>query len=119
MHIAQLARELAEEGGVAENIEASETGIGFLCATQPTDSETVFAATVLALLHALSGAPAPVVNKNHVRLEQLASILQGHSGSMPRLSDTGLVKLFRLLRLTRRLVDLQTQRPNDHQERST
>ncbi|MFC4250329.1 hypothetical protein [Sinimarinibacterium flocculans] len=42
---------------------------------------------------------------------KLGTLLRGTaqpgSNAMPRLSDNGLVKLFRLLRLTRRLLDLE------------
>ena len=38
--------------------------------------------------------------------DDLAPLLYG-GGAYPRLSDAGLVKLFRLLRLARRLVDLE------------
>ena len=39
--------------------------------------------------------------------DDLAPLLYG-GGAYPRLSDAGLVKLFRLLRLARRLLDLET-----------
>jgi hypothetical protein len=39
--------------------------------------------------------------------DDLAALLHG-GGAYPRLSDAGLVKLFRLLRLARRLLDLET-----------
>ena len=38
--------------------------------------------------------------------DDLAALLHG-GGAYPRLSDAGLVKLFRLLRLARRLLDLE------------
>jgi hypothetical protein len=38
---------------------------------------------------------------------RLAALLHGHGGSATRLSDAALVKLFRLLRLARRLLDLE------------
>ena len=40
--------------------------------------------------------------------DELAALLHGHGGSATRLSDAALVKLFRLLRLARRLLDLET-----------
>jgi len=65
---------------------------------------------VLTLLHALSAAPAPVTGLDRARLaDDLAPLLHGHGdASGTRLSDAGLVKLFRLLRLARRLLDLGT-----------
>ncbi|MBS0291861.1 MAG: hypothetical protein JSS01_04990, partial [Proteobacteria bacterium] len=58
------------------------------------------------LLQALCAARA-VAGLDHARLaDDLASLLYG-GGAYPRLSDAGLVKLFRLLRLARRLLDLE------------
>ena len=39
--------------------------------------------------------------------DDLGPLLHGHGGLVTRLSDAGLVKLFRLLRLARRLLDLE------------
>jgi ParB family protein of integrating conjugative element (PFGI_1 class) len=120
VHIAQLAHEIADEAGVAGRIVICEEGVGFVCATPSANSEPLFATAVLALLHVLSAANAPLAEQVRLGLgEQLAPLLHGRGSTIPRLSDTGLVKLFRLIRLSRRLVDLQSQRPIDHQERST
>ena len=43
--------------------------------------------------------------------DELAALLHGHGGSATRLSDAALVKLFRLLRLARRLLDLEAGEP--------
>ena len=67
-----------------------------------------FARAVLTLLHALCAAPRPAAGLDGARLaDDLAALLHG-GGAYPRLSDAGLVKLFRLLRLARRLLDLET-----------
>jgi len=67
-----------------------------------------FARAVLTLLHALSAARAPAPGLDRERLaNDLAPLLRG-GGTSVRLSDAGLVKLFRLLRLARRLLDLET-----------
>ena len=110
VHIAQFAREIAEEAAIAEHIESSESGIGFICVTTAicqTKEFPAFARAVLTLLHALSAARSPAPGLDRERLaNDLAPLLRGGGTSM-RLSDAGLVKLFRLLRLARRLLDLE------------
>jgi ParB family protein of integrating conjugative element (PFGI_1 class) len=62
VHIAQFAREIAEEAAVADHIEASVGGIGFVCvapAVGQAKALPAFARAVLTLLHALSAAPPP------------------------------------------------------------
>jgi ParB family protein of integrating conjugative element (PFGI_1 class) len=110
VHIAQFAREIAEEAGVAEQIEPSEGGIGFACVAPPLATRTMppFARAVLTLLHALCAASRAAAGLDRARLaDDLAPLLFG-GGAYPRLSDARLVKLFRLLRLTRRLLDLES-----------
>lgn len=107
VHIAQFAREIAEEAGVVETVEPSDGGVGFACVAPPAArAMPPFARAVLTLLQALCAARA-VAGLDHARLaDDLASLLYG-GGAYPRLSDAGLVKLFRLLRLARRLLDLE------------
>lgn len=120
-HIAQFAREIASEAGVQELIESCESGIGFLC--QPCEASAAadrHARALLALLHVLSAPylPAGLVATGidvSILTEQLAPLFQGvpaatgSEDNMPhRLGDTALVKLFRLLRLARRLRDIET-----------
>jgi hypothetical protein len=81
-HIAQFAREIAEETGLTECIAPVDHGVGFVC--KPP-----------------SGLPADPGRA----VWDLLSLLGGDSP--PVLSDTGLIKLFRLLRLSRRLLDLE------------
>jgi ParB family protein of integrating conjugative element (PFGI_1 class) len=111
VHIAQFAREIAEEAAVADHIEASDGGIGFVCvapAVGQAKALPAFARAVLTLLHALSAAPPSANGLDRARLaDDLAALLHGHGGSATRLSDAALVKLFRLLRLARRLLDLE------------
>jgi len=112
VHIAQFAREIAEEAAVADHIEPRDGGIGFVCiapAVGQAKTLPVFARAVLTLLQVLSAAPAPSTGLDRTRLvDDLGSLLHGHGGMSTRLSDAGLVKLFRLLRLARRLQDLET-----------
>ncbi|OCX96542.1 ParB family protein [Stutzerimonas sp. R40042] len=115
VHIAQFAREIAEEAAVADHIEASDGGIGFVClapAVRQAKALPAFARAVLTLLYALSVAPALATGLDRARLaDDLGPLLHGHGGFGARLSDAGLVKLFRLLRLARRLLDLEAGDP--------
>ena len=90
---------------------ASVGGIGFVCVAPAVGQAKVlpaFARAVLTLLHALSAAPPAANGLDRARLaDELAALLHGHGGSATRLSDAALVKLFRLLRLARRLLDLE------------
>ncbi|MFU4587710.1 hypothetical protein IPC1287_30750 [Pseudomonas aeruginosa] len=113
IHIAQLAREIAEQAELIDCIEAIETGIGFTCsAHQSGVSPPAFGQVVLALLRALSLPHTAAPDQGDMRLEDnLGALLLGggvrDTGALPRLSDNGLVKLFRLIRLARRLLDLE------------
>lgn len=124
VHIAQFAREIADEAGMADWIDDIEHGIGFGCAPN-TDRhdiqrQTPLARAILALLHTLSAPYNP--DSRSARIEtihlvrDLGPLLQGWAqppsiSTSPgiRLSDSGLVKLFRLIRLARRLLELETQ----------
>jgi hypothetical protein len=81
-HIVQFAREIAGEAGLAPCIVPVDDGIGFVCSL-PSRSLADSGRAVLRLLSLLSG-DAP-----------------------PALSDAGLIKLFRLLRLSQRLRDIE------------
>lgn len=113
-HIAQFAREIAEEAQLADCIGASDAGLGFVCLAPRTAAPPPFGRAVLALLQAMGhGAePSAGARRDPFPLETaFGSLLLGSApgavAPMPRLSDTGLVKLFRLLRLARRLLDLE------------
>lgn len=113
IHIAQLAQEIAEQAELIDCIDATETGIGFTCsARQANASPSAFGQVVLALLRALSRPHTMASDPDDRHLDgYLGVLLLGggvrDSGALPRLSDNGLVKLFRLLRLARRLLDLE------------
>lgn len=126
-HVAQFAREIAHEAGLAPCVESVDEGIGFICvrpAGVQGPSPGLFARGVLALLSALSGGYVlkPRATIEGVRLaDDLGPLLLGppparepHAGSA-LLTDAGLVKLFRLIRLARRLIewDSGTVRPID------
>jgi ParB family protein of integrating conjugative element (PFGI_1 class) len=99
IHIAQFAREIAAESALADLVEDRADGIGFACA-EATSELPEGRRAVLALLAALSG-------QSRADLADLPVLLYGHGDSSKRLSDTALVKLFRLLRLARRLLELE------------
>jgi len=126
-HVAQFAREIAHEAGLASCIESIDEGIGFICA-RPADtrdlSPGLFSRGLLTLLSALSGGyvSKPRATSEGVRFaDDLGPILLGPPPARDpradsvRLSDTGLVKLFRLIRLARRLLEWNsgTARPID------
>lgn len=111
-HIEQFAREIADEAGVADCVQASSDGIGFRC-TEWQESLPAAARAVMSLLRALSGQPIAVPEPGGERLAaDLPVLLHGNGQQAPGLSDTALVKLFRLLRLARRLVELDLDRPH-------
>lgn len=127
VHIAQLAREVADEAGLAGQIVPCDDGIGFSCvgdAASVGDREDVrFSRTVLALLHVLS-APYHPQPRSAGRIETLhlasdIGLLLLGSGKAPtseaqrarRLDEEGLIKLFRLVRLARRLIEQDASEP--------
>lgn len=123
-HLAQLAGEIANEANLEDRIGPVDDGVGFLCrpadSRSPLSTDSFFPRAVLTLLSALSSIHTqsrPIVDC--VRLaDDLGPLLQGILSSshatagVQRLSDAGIVKLFRLIRLTRRLVDLETSAPH-------
>jgi len=124
-HIEQFAREIADETGLQNLIEACEDGIGFRCQENEARTElTQHAQATLALLHALS-APYLAVDRSAAGIDlsvltgMLGALLQGaptgplQNEPSGRLSDNALVKLFRLLRLARRLRDIETGTADD------
>ncbi|WP_211460830.1 ParB family protein [Collimonas silvisoli] len=123
LHIAQFAREIAEEAGQADAVVSCDDGLGFFCDCRVGRDDTKMAASfsraVLQLLSVLSAPYQPAATTprraDATQLaDDLAPLLQGgeppHGSTqepMARISDSGLVKLFRLLRLARRLFDLE------------
>lgn len=105
VHIAQFAREIADEASLAEYVVACADGIGFRCQTTLTEASGI-GANVLLLLASLCGQGSTA---EFERLPlSLPQLLHGEGDPAKRLSDTALVKLFRLLRLARRLLDLES-----------
>ena len=118
IHIGQFAREIADEAELADCIAPSDAGIGFRCsaALPAAHAAPAFGRAVLALLNALSDDKTDNTTTHRAGhdpsgLNTLGVLLQGarpgHPITIPRLSDNGLVKLFRLLRLARRLLELE------------
>lgn len=107
MHIEQLAIEIADEFDCAQHITADDQGIGFICSIQEQSP-------VLTLLGALSQTPANHSIESPFLYEQLASLLLSHKNDEEEahcLSDQAIVKLFRLIRLSRRLIELTLDHP--------
>ena len=113
VHIAQFAREIASEVDLGEFVESASRGIGYAC-VKPVSLSSPQAQAVYALLDALADSTA--MDPNTLR-GVLPALLHGLAEADPpvqRLSDAALVKLFRLLRLARKLQDLdRASRPDD------
>ncbi|EER62025.1 conserved hypothetical protein [Acidovorax delafieldii 2AN] len=108
IHVAQFAREIAGEADLDECIDDRPDGIGFVCRARTQDPGPLGRA-VLALLACLAGQQPADVGLDHGQIViDLPALLHGQGEAARRLSDTALVKLFRLLRLARRLLDLET-----------
>lgn len=104
IHIAQFAREIAGEAGLDACIEDRRDGVGFVCRGQDHPPQS---RAVLALLACLAGQAFPKAGLDDGDFATgLPALL--HADGARRLSDTALVKLFRLLRLARRLLDLES-----------
>lgn len=108
IHIAQFAREIAGEAGVGDCIEDRADGVGFVCHAQDR-APSPQGGAVLALLACLAGEVFPESGMAGGQIAaELPALLHGRGNPAQRLSDTALVKLFRLLRLARRLLDLES-----------
>ena len=108
IHIAQFAREIAGEAGLDQCVEERADGVGFAChaSAQPPSPQ---GRAVLALLASLAGQSFTDADLDGGQLAaELPALLHGQGDAPRRLSDTALVKLFRLLRLARRLLDLES-----------
>ncbi|XAH21910.1 ParB family protein [Xylophilus sp. GW821-FHT01B05] len=108
IHIAQFAREIAGEAGLDQCIEDRADGVGFAChaSAQPPSQQ---GRALLALLASLAGQGFADADLDGGQLAaELPALLHGQGDANRRLSDTALVKLFRLLRLARRLLDLES-----------
>ncbi|MDV2451786.1 ParB family protein [Xanthomonas hortorum] len=104
VHIAQFANEIAEAASLADCIVPCNDGIGFKCKSELKGTSDV-GGDVVMLLAALSGQGSIVEMDRFGGV--LPRLLHGAGDPAKRLSDTALVKLFRLLRLARRLLDIE------------
>jgi ParB family protein of integrating conjugative element (PFGI_1 class) len=128
LHIAQLAREVADSVHAPGEIVEVEAGIGFSYRHPAEEIElTAPAQHTLTLLQSLSGSVAialdmiqqqPYLPKDALADFEFAAglgqLLLGQPtakdrqpSDLGRLSDGALVKLFRVIRLSRRLIDLE------------
>ncbi|CAB5597759.1 integrating conjugative element, PFGI_1 class, ParB family protein [Pseudomonas aeruginosa] len=125
-HIADLAEEIALHVGAPGKIVRIQGGVGYTYREPNEDHEiTDSALHLMTLLQALSGQVQVVLNSHDQQTCRdalgefqfsagLAQLLLGQptTGDQPssqagRLNDEALVKLFRIIRLARRLVDLE------------
>lgn len=127
-HIAQLAREIAAEADVDTCIVPLDTGIGYgvqKTRTNRASPSSFFARAVRSLLDVLSvglldePSSSAETARDRLRLaDDLAPLLLGGAIAQPstRLSDAALVKLYRLVRLARRLHDHAVETPSAHDD---
>ncbi len=101
--IARLADEIAQEAQLVESVRVIETGIGFSCVDNRARQRSPFGRAVAALLHSLSAPPNGSLTPTLLPTETWTVLLQD-SATRPRLSDAALTRLFRLIRLARRLL---------------
>ncbi|OTJ48435.1 transcriptional regulator [Pseudomonas aeruginosa] len=125
-HIADLAEEIALHVGAPGEIVRIQGGVGYTYREPNEDPEiTDSALHLMTLLQALSGQVQVVLNSHDQQTCRdalgefqfsagLAQLLLGQpttvdqpSSQAGRLTDEALVKLFRIIRLARRLVDLE------------
>lgn len=125
-HIADLAEEIALHVGAPGEIVRIQGGVGYTYREPNEDPEVTDSALhLMTLLQALSGQVQVVLNSHDQQTCRdalgefqfsagLAQLLLGQptTGDQPssqagRLNDEALVKLFRIIRLARRLVDLE------------
>ena len=127
--VAQLAQEILESVNGPGDIQAIDGGIGFKYRQPESDVEvTATAQHTLTLLQSLSGAMAIALKMLSEQPDPasalaefefaagLGQLLLGQPlsanqapGDEGRLSDGALVKLFRIIRLARRLIDLEIE----------
>ncbi|UZE16036.1 ParB family protein [Pseudomonas sp. B21-054] len=106
IHISQFAREICQDVAKADVITEVDEGIGFRCCFE-TVPEHPSPLTLVALLETLttnsSASSVPM---------EIGALLLGTTqpdAQACRLSDANLIKLFRLIRLARRLIDLKSE----------
>ncbi len=121
--IAQHALDVAGEAAVARFVITTEQGIGFRCTGKIDDSDggqnNAPSRATLGILRALSKGYAPTSEAlpqggiddadNPHSFEELVIALLGcdkPESASQRISDASLMKLFRLIRLARRLIEL-------------
>jgi ParB family protein of integrating conjugative element (PFGI_1 class) len=104
-----LASDIAEEVGAGTRLCASEWGIGFTVTPEPEaepSTDDSIAHPTMQLLDALSTGPGTQLELGQLMLGNPA--LSSQPASMTnRLSDQALVKIFRIVRLARRLIELE------------
>lgn len=123
--IAGLVSDIVQGEDLQCRVEPSDSGIGFLLDRSVDAQSPASGETLVNLLDALSGRFALVRDMPEAAeadfsefqfAAELGQLLLGRSGigdtdpgSEPRIGDEALVKLFRVIRLARRLIDLEMQ----------
>lgn len=106
IHISQFAREICQDVANVDLITEVDEGIGFHCSLEDSPDH-LSSSSLISLLETLTtGTASPTSTM------EIGSLLLGSNQSAQdssRLSDASLVKLFRLIRLARRLIDLKAE----------
>lgn len=115
IHISQFAREICQDVAQADVITEVDEGIGFRCSLERVP-EHPSPLTLVALLETLTTN----ASTSSVPMD-IGPLLLGTTQpdtQASRLSDANLIKLFRLIRLARRLIDLKSELSTDLEIRS-
>jgi ParB family protein of integrating conjugative element (PFGI_1 class) len=104
--IAGCARDIADGAGLNYIVAACDDGIGFHCTALPPNTNGL-AREVWALLTCLSWRGAGPDGNQTPPVFDFARLLHGFGNPSNRLSDAAMFKLFRLIRLARRLAELE------------
>ena len=110
IHIAQFAREIAGEADLDACVEDRSDGIGFACRAPARFRRRSHVPCSRCWFPGRSAAGRRRLGRRALRHRPASAVAwpgQRHDDGARRLSDNTLVKLFRLLRLARRLLDLE------------
>lgn len=102
-HIGQLVLEIADEWGLAECIETTDTDLGF----QYKESSQLASSTSAQFLAAFLQGMASPTEPYQFRSDYQNALLTGYTAEQDMLSDVAFVKLMRIYRLIRRFWQLQ------------
>ncbi|CAK7032481.1 ParB family protein [Saezia sanguinis] len=105
-HIGQLAIEIAHDMGCAEHVESCDHGIGYICRADADEIEDPAGRLTVTLLKLMAARDEQEDQWVQGSAHAFASFLFGaNDHRIKHLTDEALVKLFRVIRLARRLYE--------------